>query len=147
MSTESLYILHNFATLPCARNCNVAWQLSSSSASAAHGSSDPLLKSHLLYTHVLSVNSFRTDVNPFVAIEKMTDVLNADILFAYLGIIITATVSVFAGSYGSLPVSPPSVNRASLFNWSSSLGMMPRSPRAARRMMVARTRTMIPSLD
>lgn len=96
---------------------------------------------NLTYTHVTVRTS--TFVAPLLS-KRMTDV-NADILFAYVGIIITATVSVFAGSFGSLPVSPPSVNRASLFNWSSSLGMMSRSRRVARRMMVTRTR--IPSLD
>jgi hypothetical protein len=58
----------------------------------------------------------------------MSAALDADLLFAYVGIITTATVSIYAGSFGSLPVSPSSVTRpASLFNWSSSLGVMPRS--------------------
>jgi len=35
----------------------------------------------------------------------MTDALNVDILSAYVGIITTATVSIFAGSFGSLPKS------------------------------------------
>jgi hypothetical protein len=35
----------------------------------------------------------------------MTNALNVDILSAYVGIITTATVSIYAGSFGSLPVS------------------------------------------
>jgi hypothetical protein len=36
----------------------------------------------------------------------MSDALTVDLLFAYVGIITTATVSIYAGSLGSLPVSP-----------------------------------------
>jgi hypothetical protein len=60
----------------------------------------------------------------------MSEGLNADILFAYVGIITTATISVYAGAHGSLPVSPSSVT-VSLFNWSTSFGVVLRSQRVA----------------
>jgi hypothetical protein len=75
----------------------------------------------------------------------MSVALNADILFAYVGIVTTATASIYAGSFGSLPVSQSSLrDLASLFNSSSSLGMMPRSRKVTQSvwmMMMTRTRT------
>jgi hypothetical protein len=75
----------------------------------------------------------------------MSGALTADLLFAYVGIITTATVSIYAGSFGSLPVSAPSVTTASLlFNSSSPLVMMPRSrgvAQSARMMMTTMTTT------
>jgi hypothetical protein len=67
----------------------------------------------------------------------MSEGLNADILLACMGLITTATISIYAGSHGSLPVSPSSVT-VSLFNWSSSFGVVLRSQRVtmmARRMI------------
>jgi len=98
------------------------------------------------HTHVSIANSDgnRLSFNAFTS-EQMSVALNADMLFAYVGIVTTATASIYAGSFGSLPVSQSSLrDLASLFNSSSSLGMMPRSRKvtqSARMMMMTRTRT------
>ncbi|KAH9998450.1 signal peptide peptidase-domain-containing protein [Russula compacta] len=42
----------------------------------------------------------------------MSNGLNSDILFAYVGIIATATISIYAGSYGSLPKSKGRTKRS-----------------------------------
>ena len=75
---------------------------------------------------------------------SQSDALNSDLLLAYAGLLITATISVYAGSHGSLPVSPPSV-MVSVFNRSSSLfGIVPRSRKVAERARVmARMRTIL----
>lgn len=57
--------------------------------------------------------------------KQMSDGLTADLLFAYVGIITTATVSIYAGSFGSLPVSPPSVTRRRCSIRRAPLAMMP----------------------
>ena len=126
---------------------NIAWQLSNASLDVP---CNKLNLTYYYYPHRYPRLCRRqlTDVDPSIyralyIRQQMKDALDADILFAYVGILTTATVSIYAGAIGNLPVSLLSVDRASLFNWSSSLGMMRRSQRIAR----MRTRTMFPSLN
>ena len=66
----------------------------------------------------------------------MPGALNPDLLFAYVGIVTTATASIYAGSFGSLPVSPPLRDLASLFNSS-----MPRSRKVTQSARMTTTTT------
>jgi hypothetical protein len=76
----------------------------------------------------------------------MSEGLNADILLAYVGIITTATISVYAGSHGSLPVSLSFVT-VSLFNWSTSFGVVLRSRRVTQSARAMATTRMIPTFS